>query len=183
MTGATRATDVPAPSLRAAQTSDLETITAIERASFSDPWSRSGFAALLRNPTVLFLVAADAAPAGPLGDVVGSVVGYVVAWFAADESEIANIAVAPDARGRGVGARLLDAALAEAVRRGAATTYLEVRESNGPARQLYASRGFEVRGRRRRYYHNPSEDALVLGRPTPPMDDRRAPNPAAQPSA
>lgn len=155
-------TGVEDPSLRPATHGDLDAVAAVERASFSDPWSRNAFAGLLANPAVLFLVA----HAG------GALVGYVVAWFAADESEIANVAVAPAARGRGVGARLLDAALAEAARRGAATTYLEVRESNGAARALYASRGFGELGRRRRYYRHPVEDALVLGRPTPAADAR-----------
>jgi ribosomal-protein-alanine acetyltransferase len=97
-----------------------------------------------------------------------TVVGYAVAWFAADEAELANLAVAASARGRGVGALLLDAVLAEAAHRGAATVYLEVRESNAAARRLYASRSFAEVGRRRRYYHNPAEDALVLARPIAP---------------
>ena len=153
--------------LRTAHADDLDAVTAIEQSAFSDPWSRHAFATLVGNPAVLFLVARGSEPA-PRGAVPGDgpLLGYVVAWFAADESEIANIAVAPAARGRGVGAMLLDAALAEAVRRGAATTYLEVRESNAAARRLYASRGFRELGRRRRYYRAPVEDALVLGRPT-----------------
>lgn len=161
-------TSTAGPAPRPATAADLDEITAIEQASFSDPWSRRSFAGLLDDPAVLFLVARAPADA-PL-------LGYVVAWFAADESEIANIAVAPAARGRGTGARLLDAALAEAARRGAATTYLEVRESNAAARRLYASRNFSELGRRRRYYRHPVEDALVLGRPTPITPGSAAPD-------
>ncbi len=146
--------------LRAARHADVDAVAAIERIAFSDPWSRNAFATLVANPAVLFLVARSADGAFE------SVVGYIVAWFAADESEIANVAVTPTARGRGVGAMLLDAALDEAVRRGAAMTYLEVRESNTAAQRLYTSRGFTTLGRRRNYYHDPLEDALVLGRPT-----------------
>lgn len=147
--------------LREAGPRDVDDIAALERIAFADPWSRRAFAGLIGNPAVLFLAAfANDATTG------GDLLGYVVAWFAADESEIGNLAVAPSARGRGVGAALLDAALAEAVRRGAAMTYLEVRESNVAARRLYASRSFAELGRRRKYYHNPTEDALVLGRPT-----------------
>ena len=151
---------------RPARHADLDEIAAVERLAFSDPWSRNAFATLVANPAVLFLVAH-----GPLasGSDVGpspSVLGYVVTWFATDESEIANIAVAPAARGTGVGAALLDAALTEAVHRRAAMTYLEVRESNTAARGLYASRGFVELGRRKNYYRTPREDALVLGRPT-----------------
>jgi [ribosomal protein S18]-alanine N-acetyltransferase len=72
--------------------------------------------------------------------------------------------VAPEVRGQGVGARLLDDALAAARRNGATAAYLEVRDSNAAARALYASRGFEQVGRRRNYYRKPVEDALVMRR-------------------
>ena len=85
----------------------------------------------------------------------GEVLGYVVAWFVADEGEIANLAVAPAGWGRGIGRALLDAALSEARARTASAVYLEVRDSNERARRLYRSRGFEEVGRRRRYYRRP----------------------------
>jgi ribosomal-protein-alanine N-acetyltransferase len=69
-------------------------------------------------------------------------------------------------RGQGVGGRLLDATIGELERRGATSTFLEVRESNAAARALYASRGFDSVGRRRNYYRRPVEDALVLRRDT-----------------
>jgi ribosomal-protein-alanine N-acetyltransferase len=85
-----------------------------------------------------------------------------VARFAADEGEIANLAVREPTRRRGIGSMLLAGALKEGRRRGANNMYLEVRESNEAARQLYASRGFEEIGRRKRYYRHPEEDAVVL---------------------
>jgi ribosomal-protein-alanine N-acetyltransferase len=88
----------------------------------------------------------------------------MVMWFVVDESEIANLAVTDDARRAGVGARLLDHALEAAQQRGCRVVFLEVRESNAAARGLYASRGFEVAGRRSKYYRKPIEDALVLRR-------------------
>jgi ribosomal-protein-alanine N-acetyltransferase len=148
----------PGVALRRAAAADLAAVAAIEQASFGDPWSAGSFRSLVANPAVVFVVAATGA----------TVVGYAVAWFAADEAELANLAVAASARGRGVGALLLDAVVAEAAHRGAATMYLEVRESNAAARRLYASRSFAEVGRRRRYYHNPAEDALVLARPIAP---------------
>lgn len=154
----------PPCALRAAAPVDLDAIVTIERLAFSDPWSRHAFASLVGKPGVFFAVALGRGDATELAT--DAVVGYVVAWFAADESEIGNLAVAPSVRGRGVGAALLDAALAEAVAHGAAATYLEVRESNADARRLYASRGFAEVGRRRRYYRHPDEDALVLKRTT-----------------
>jgi len=135
---------------------DLTRIAAMERQCFSDPWSASAFRDLEQNPRVQFLCAraGENEPA----------LGYVVAWFAADEGEIANLAVAPEARGKGIGAALLDAALTHAERMHVSAVYLEVRDSNQTARRLYASRGFAEVGRRRDYYRRPVEDAVILRR-------------------
>jgi ribosomal-protein-alanine N-acetyltransferase len=155
--------------LRRATAGDVPAIAALERATFSDPWSPDAFAQLVRNGEAFFTIADRGAP----GDPPGAPVGYLVAWFVLDEGEIANVAVAAEARGTGVGARLLDAALTEARRRGIVQLFLEVRESNAVARRLYASRGFIELGRRRRYYRQPVEDALVLRCALAPAD--RAP--------
>lgn len=144
---------------------DLARVLEIERQSFSDPWSLVSFRQAQANPRVYF-GCARATDAGGDGGA-GALVGYVVAWFVADEGEVANLAVAPEARGRGVGAALLDAALAHGERQGTATMYLEVRCSNHHARRLYGSRGFEEVGRRKHYYRRPAEDAVVLRRTFP----------------
>ena len=140
--------------LRRVTRDDVDAIAAIERASFADPWTRESFAQLAGRADVCFRVA----------EIDGEVAGYLVAWFVADEGELANIAVAPGARGRGVGAALLDELLATAAAHGVEAVFLEVRESNAVARALYAARGFEEVGRRRGYYRRPVEDALVLRR-------------------
>lgn len=142
--------------IRGARRDDVDDISAIERHAFSDPWSAGSFRALFGNPLVHFAVAEDA--------ISGRVLGYVVSWYVADEAEIANLAVANDVRRAGVGARLLDHALDIARARRSQVVFLEVRESNAGARALYASRGFEVAGRRAKYYRKPVEDALVLRR-------------------
>ena len=134
---------------------DVPAIVEIERAAFSDPWSARSFQDALSHPAVYFACARSDA---------GEVLGYVVAWFVADEGEIANLAVAPAGWGRGIGRTLLDAALDEALGRKANAVYLEVRDSNERARRLYGSRGFEEIGRRRNYYQLPDEDAIVLRR-------------------
>ena len=149
--------------VRPARPRDLPAVGVIEQASFGDPWSPAAFGPLVDNPAVYFVVA----------ECEGAVAGYLVAWFAADEGEIGNVAVAAGARGRGLGGVLVQAALDEAAHRGAATVYLEVRESNAAARRLYASRHFGEVGRRRRYYRNPVEDALVLARPIATRDAAR----------
>lgn len=144
--------EVPRPVVRAATSSDLDRIREIEIASFSDPWTRHAFERVIGDPRVHFAVAT----------VDGRVAGYVVAWFVMDEGEIANIAVAPEERGRHIGAALLDHVIAVARRRAVTALYLEVRDSNARARALYATRGFLEVGRRGRYYRKPVEDALVL---------------------
>ncbi|HEY2896380.1 MAG TPA: ribosomal protein S18-alanine N-acetyltransferase [Gemmatimonadaceae bacterium] len=138
--------------LRRARDADLDAVLAIEHASFGDPWNRSAFVDLVDDPRVAFLIA----------DVGGAARGYVVAWFVLDEGEIGNLAVAKDARHRGIGALLLDGAIAAVRDSDVDTLYLEVRDSNVAARALYASRGFVEVGRRREYYRKPKEDALVL---------------------
>jgi ribosomal-protein-alanine N-acetyltransferase len=140
---------------------DITQIAAIERVAFSDPWSTGSFQEALGNPAVFFACARDAGR---------TVVGYVVAWFVADEGEIANLAVDPRRWGAGIGQTLLDAALEEGGRRGTAAVYLEVRDSNQRAKRLYRSRGFEDVGRRRGYYQHPVEDAIVLRRLLNPKD-------------
>lgn len=139
--------------LRPAVAEDLASIARIEEVSFGDPWSQQSFASVLRDQRAFFTVAT-------LED--GRVAGYVVAWFVADEGEIANLAVSPTVRRRHIGAALLDSTIRLARTHHVTSLYLEVRDSNVAARTLYASRGFVEVGRRRAYYQKPVEDALVL---------------------
>lgn len=143
--------------LRHAVGTDLETIGAIERLAFSDPWSVAALASALSLAHVRFFVAEE-------GNGTATLLGYVVVLLYGDEGEIADLAVTPAARRRGTGGMLLDRAVAEAMESGVRALYLEVRESNVAARALYASRDFDLVGRRRAYYQHPSEDALVLRR-------------------
>lgn len=140
------------PRVRRAGPGDVDRVAAIEAQSFADPWSASSFAGIVGEPNVLFHVV----------ETESAVAAYSVVWTAADEAELANLAVAPEMRGRRLGALLLETAITEARRGGAEMMFLEVRESNAVARALYASRGFRQVGFRRRYYRNPVEDALVL---------------------
>ncbi len=160
--------EVTAARIRPATSADLDGVVAIERTSFSDPpWSRAAFASLIGDPQGQFLVAIIEDPATVAG-LPGSrsersvVVGYVVTWVAAEEADLSNLAVAPQMRRRGLGGRLLDAAIDSARAAGVRALYLEVRESNAIALRLYASRRFAAVGRRQRYYRQPVEDALIL---------------------
>jgi ribosomal-protein-alanine N-acetyltransferase len=100
--------------------------------------------------------------AGWIAEKNGEVSAFIVARRVADELEILNFAVHPDRRHRGVGAALLRTALAWGRTFQAAKAFLEVRVSNLAAIRFYERNGFEVTGRRPRYYTAPIEDALVL---------------------
>lgn len=136
---------------------DLEEVLRIEAASFSQPWTREMFQRELRPGISLALVARSEGEGGKL-------MGYLCGWVVRDEFQINNVAVDLEYRGRGIGKRLLLEALTRAVRRGARTALLEVRVSNLVARELYRRLGFTVVGRRRRYYTEPVEDALIMRR-------------------
>ena len=153
----------PPVAVRHAVGTDLELVGAIERLSFSDPWSVESLASALALAHARFFVAEDAAGRAGRGGA-DRVLGYVVALLYGEEGEIADLAVAPAARRRGIGGVLLDRVVATAMESGVRALYLEVRESNVAARALYQSRGFDQVGRRRGYYSRPAEDALVLRR-------------------
>lgn len=110
-------------------------------------WDADGFASQLALPGVFGFVAEPG--------------GLVLARALAGEAELLTLAVVPPARRLGLGRSLLQAAMAEAARRGAATIWLEVAEGNLAGRGLYTASGFTVSGRRPRYYRD-GQDALVM---------------------
>lgn len=126
----------------------------IEEECFSDPWGEETFRALIRHDRTFARVA----------EARGSVVGFAVLWFTGEDAELGDLAVAPGWRRRGVGGRLLEAALRLARQGGARRLRLEVREGNRAARELYRAAGFRVLSRRPDYYEGPPEDALVMVR-------------------
>ena len=135
---------------------DVDTVHAIERAVFPDPWERTAFEEeTRRRDTMAFPLVARRA---------GAVVGYLISWFVHDEVHLANIAVQASDQHRGVGQRLLDRILAEGVLRKSAYVTLEVRWSNDRAIRFYRKNGFREVAVRRGYYRN-GEDALVMMRP------------------
>ncbi len=127
----------------------------LEQALFSpECWTEGMFWSELGQPdTRHFLVAVDA----------GVLVGYAGLCDYPDEAFVQTMAVAPSVQGRGVGAQLLSALLAEAARRGQRAVSLEVRADNAPAQRLYTRHGF-IRSGVRRGYYGPGLDALVLTR-------------------
>jgi len=137
------------------QVDDLDRVLEIERLSFPEPWPRRFFIEELRKRPVAF--ATVATPPS------GEIVGYMIAWFAADEIHIGNLATNPRYRGRGVAKALLARLVEEAGQRGATTVTLEVRASNRPAVTLYARNHFRPVGLRRAYYRG-GEDAIIMRR-------------------
>ena len=140
--------------LRAMRESDLADVLHIERRSFSIPWQEATFRGLMRRHSASLLVAEQA----------GVLVGYAVMWYAADEAELGDLSVLPEARRRGLGRWILQGAMREAGRRGAKQVFLEVRESNADARRLYEKAGFVNVGIRPSYYPEPVEDAILMRR-------------------
>lgn len=132
---------------------DLDALWEIERRTFPLPWTRRQFADLHAHPAGLGWVAARRD---------GAIVGYAIGWVAADEAELADLAVSEESRDQGVGALLVRAFAREAGVRGARRLYLEVRVSNVRAQRFYDRLGFGVVGRRTAYYRNPREDALAM---------------------
>lgn len=132
---------------------DVDAVEAIERATFSTPWSRDAFVTeLTRNVVARYLVA----------EVDGMVAGYAGAWLVLDESHITNIAIAEAYRGQGYGRKLTRGLLQYLSNLGAAYATLEVRVSNQRAQNLYTSLGFVQVGKRKRYYEDNGEDALLM---------------------
>lgn len=147
--------------IRPATAADVPAIAAAEIRCFSDPWSEEGIGALFENESLCAL-------AGEPADAKSGIAGYLFARSIAGEAEILNVAVLPEERGQGLGGRLLDRALVALESQAVGAVFLEVRESNQPARALYLSRGFQQVGFRADYYRKPRENALILRRELPP---------------
>jgi ribosomal-protein-alanine acetyltransferase len=143
--------------IRAAGVRDLPSVLTIEQDSpAAAHWRDSDYAKALNEPERLFLVAV----AVEEGD--HRVIGFLVASTATEEWELENIAVSPAARRRGIGRALMNALIQQAQHRGAVEIRQEVRASNAAAQNLGRSAGFIPEGRRKAYYRNPVEDALLF---------------------
>ncbi len=118
-------------------------------------WEAADYARLAEDPNGMLLVAENAA---------GQVLGFAAAQRVAGEAELRNLAVEPGSQGRGVGRALLEEVKGRLRAAGVKSIYLEVRASNQRALALYYGAGYVLSGRRKDYYHCPSEDALILRR-------------------
>src|SRR3954452_18812903 len=129
---------------------DLPSVISIERTSFPTPWSLAMFVLELSKPSGICLAAEDSE----------GLVGYLVCARYDEVWHLMNVAVRPERRRRGIATELIEKLFDEA---GAGARFtLEVRFSNAPAIQMYRPFGFRSAGRRRRYYHDNGEDALIM---------------------
>jgi ribosomal-protein-alanine N-acetyltransferase len=139
---------------------DLLEVVALEEMCNLSPWGWNAYHTELQSvANSLMLVARDTSSRS---EAEHAIVGFIVARELADEIHINNVAVKPEFRGRGIGRMLMKTALAWGRERNARQAVLEVRAGNDTAHQLYRGCGFEVIGRRRRYYKSPVEDALLM---------------------
>ena len=144
---------MPSLSVDRMQPEDLDEVLAIERQSFTMPWSRGAFLyEMQQNRVARCWVMREG----------GHIAGYICLWEIADEIHVTNVAVDPAYRRRGIGRALVGGVLDDARERRLRLIVLEVRPSNLEARRLYESFGFRVVGRRRGYYYDTGEDALVM---------------------
>lgn len=134
---------------------DVDGVMAVEKDSFSTPWSRSAFEEeLAQNRLARYIVAEED----------GQVVGYAGMWLVINEAHVTNVAVSGSRRGGGIGRLLMETLMELARENGMGSMTLEVRVSNMVARHLYETLGFAEAGIRKNYYSETKEDALILWR-------------------
>jgi ribosomal-protein-alanine acetyltransferase len=133
---------------------DLAAILQIEHSNPSAAhWNEASYAELWNNPQssrICFVAEND-----------GELLGFVIGKEVAAEYELENIAVKPEAKQQGIGRALLQHLVSRVTAAEGEKLLLEVRDSNEPARKLYESQGFVISGRRKGYYRDPTEDALL----------------------
>ena len=132
--------------------SDADEIAAIEEMTFAMPWSRKDFWAEAVNENAIYIV----------GTVDNKVIAYAGVWISFEEAQVTNVAVHPDYRGQGIGTKLFARLIEEVKTRGVTAITLEVRPSNEAAVKLYESFGLKSVGRRKGYYLDNGEDALIM---------------------
>ena len=145
---------------------DLLEVVEIETASGLSVWGWDAYHKELQSPEDVIMLVARTEPetgrsaADPSHE--GAVAGFIVSRLVAGELHVNNVAVRPEFRRQGLAAGLLAAVLDEGRRGGAQIAFLEVRAGNAAAQGLYRRCGFQVTGRRRGYYRQPAEDALLM---------------------
>ena len=149
--------------LEPATLDDLEALSALEARCQTHPWSRTGMRDAIVPVAGEGVILVLRGPWDP-GDPARGIQAYCAFQVVADEAHVHNLAVAPEARRRGLARRLLALVLRVAADKGARVVHLEVRAGNAAARALYRAMGFREVGQRAAYYSAPVEDAVLLSR-------------------
>lgn len=132
---------------------DAAAVHRIEEAVFPTPWTLESFEMeMTKNTQATYVVAEED----------GAIIGFCGMWIVLDESQITNVAVMPEGRGKGIGENLMREAMRIAREKGCVVMSLEVRVSNDVAQNLYRKLGFQAGGIRKGYYTDNQEDALVM---------------------
>ena len=139
---------------------DLLEVVEIEERSGLSRWGWSAYYAELQGQNGLMFVARVVKPLEQPQSY--NLAGYIVARLTAGEVHINNVAIRDEFRRQGLGCQLLNRILEEGRKREAEAAFLEVRSGNAAAQALYERCGFELLGRRRNYYSDPTEDALTM---------------------
>ncbi len=134
------------------QSADIPVITDLEKRFFSTPWSVSALENVLENTAETFLVATKE----------NDTVGYLGFMQGFESADILTVCIDPSYRGRGYGQALLRFSLDQMQKDGVEKVFLEVRQSNTPARSMYEKAGFAYLNKRINYYKDPIEDAFVM---------------------
>lgn len=135
----------------------LHQLEEIEQICFAaDAWSQNMILSSIRQSCTYVWTVQDVQ--------LQKIIAYAVLYLAGDEGDVANIAVLPSYRNRGIGGALFDTMLNQARDQKVQTIYLEVRQSNTAAISLYRSRNFVEIGKRKNYYRHPREDAICMAK-------------------
>ena len=129
---------------------DADAVAAIESKSFVMPWSREDFWHEAKNELATYI------------ELDGKIIAYAGAWVSFNQAEVMSVAVKPEYRGQGIGTLLFGELIKAVKLRGATAITLEVRPSNTAAIKLYESFGLKSVGRRKGYYLDNGEDALIM---------------------
>jgi ribosomal-protein-alanine N-acetyltransferase len=140
-------------SIRRMTLEDIPAVVELDQLSFTLPWPERSFR---------FEVTDNPASRCWVFELDDRIVGMIVVWLLVDEAHVATISTHPDHRRQGIAKKLLTYALRYMSKEGAVTSFLEVRENNLAAQEMYRKFGYEAVGRRKKYYKDTSEDAILM---------------------
>jgi len=132
---------------------DIPAVIELDKLSFSLPWPERSFRYELTE---------NSASRCWVAELDGRIVAMLVAWLLVDEAHVATVATHPDLRRQGIAKKLLAYALQHMKSEGAVSSFLEVRAGNIAAQEMYRKFGYHVAGRRKRYYKDNGEDAILM---------------------